>query len=152
TLNGLKKKYYTPNGLELVQPGAQGRVDLLAIFCLSLLPFLASSNLASAQTNLPLLTAAEQVHQLGSEAAKLQYPVRVRGVATFVDESIEQLFIQDKSGGIFVEIHGDYGFALRSGQLLEVEGVSAPGGFAPDIEPRSVRLLGEAPLPIACRV
>jgi signal transduction histidine kinase len=36
---------------------------------------------------------------------------------------------------------------MRPGQLLEIEGVSAVGGFAPDIEPHQVRLLGEAPLP-----
>ena len=36
--------------------------------------------------------------------------------------------------------------------MLDIEGVSAPGGFAPDVEPKRVRLLGEAPLPEARRV
>ena len=102
---------------------------------------------APAQTNLPLLTTARQVHQLTLEQAALRYPVRVRAVVTFVAAPLWQLFVQDDTGGIFVEIHGDYDFGLRRGQLLEVEGVSAPGGFAPDIVPQQVRLLGEAPLP-----
>jgi signal transduction histidine kinase len=107
---------------------------------------------APAQTNLPLLTTAEQVHQLTLEQAALKYPVRVRAVVTYADAPYWQLFVQDASGGIFVEIHGDYDFGLKSGQLLEIEGVSAPGGFAPDIVPQQVRLLGEAPLPEPSRV
>jgi signal transduction histidine kinase len=102
---------------------------------------------APAQTNLPLLTTARQVHQLTIEQAALQYPVRVRAVVTFAEEPREQLFVQDETEGIFVEIHGDYGFRLRTGQLLEIEGVSTPGGFAPNIVPHRVTLLGEAPLP-----
>jgi signal transduction histidine kinase len=108
--------------------------------------------LGLAQTNLPLLTTARQVHRLTIEEASRRYPVRVRGVVTFVAGPLEQLFIQDDTGGIFLEIHGDYGFRLQMGQMLEVEGVSAPGGFAPDIEPQHLRLVGEAPLPPARRV
>ena len=107
---------------------------------------------APAQTNLPRLTTVRQVHQLTIERAALRYPVRGRAVVTFVDEPLGQLFVQDDTGGIFVEIQGDYGFGLRSAQWLEIEGVSAPGGFAPDIEPQRVTRLGEAPLPQPRRV
>jgi len=100
-----------------------------------------------AETNLPLLTTAREIHQLTIEQAALRHPVRLRGVVTFVNETREQLFVQDDTEGIFVEIKGDYGFRLVIGQLLEIEGVSAPGGFAPDIEPKRITLLGEAPLP-----
>ena len=102
---------------------------------------------ALAQTNLPLLTTARQVHQLTLEQAARQYPVRLRAVVTLADETIKQLFVQDETEGVFIEIRGDYGFRLRPGQLVEIEGVSAPGGFAPDIIPRRVALLGKAPLP-----
>src|SRR5208282_3366343 len=102
---------------------------------------------ASGQTNLPALISARQVHQLTTEQAVLAYPVRVRGVITYVAEDVGQLFVQDETGGIFVEIHGDYGFRMKTGQVLAIEGVSAPGGFAPDIVPRRIRLAGEAPLP-----
>src|SRR5262249_2129104 len=99
-----------------------------------------------------LLTTASQIKQLTSEQAALQYPVRIRGVVTFVAEPLEQLFIQDETAGIFVEIHGDYGFRIEPGQILEIERVSAPGGFAPDIEPRRLRSLGNAALPVPRRV
>jgi signal transduction histidine kinase len=107
---------------------------------------------AAEQPNLPSLTTATQVKQLTSEQAALHYPVHIHGVVTFVAEPIEQLFIQDESGGIFVEIHGDYGFHMRPGHLLEIQGVSSPGGFAPDIDPLEIRLLGDGPLPPARRV
>jgi signal transduction histidine kinase len=106
----------------------------------------------SGQTNLPLLTTTRQVHQLDASEAMRGYPVRVRGVITFVSEPLEQLFIEDESGGIFVEIHGDYGFPMQTGQMLEIEGVSAPGGFAPDIKPQRLRSLGKAPLPLPRKV
>jgi signal transduction histidine kinase len=116
--------------------------------CSSLaLAFFLSPFAVVAQTNLPLLTTARQVHQLTSEQASLPYLVRVRAVVTFCDEGIGQLFVQDETGGIFVEVQGGYGFPMKPGQELEIEGVSAPGGFAPDIAPRTIRLLGEKALP-----
>jgi signal transduction histidine kinase len=102
---------------------------------------------ASGQTNLPTLVSARQVHQLTTQQAALAYPVQVRGVITYVAEDAGHLFVQDETGGIFVEIHGDYGFRMKTGQALAIEGVSAPGGFAPDIVPRRIRLAGEVPLP-----
>jgi signal transduction histidine kinase len=102
---------------------------------------------ASGQTNLPTLISARQVHQLTTQQAVLAYPVQVRGVITYVAEDAGHLFVQDETGGIFVEIHGHYGFGMNTGQVLAIEGVSAPGGFAPDIVPRRIRLEGEAPLP-----
>jgi signal transduction histidine kinase len=119
---------------------------------LLVLPLFLGWATSPAQTNLPVLTTARQVHQLSGEQAELHYPVRVRGVITFVAEPLEQLFIQDETGGVFVEIQGDYGFAMRTGQVVEIDGVSTVGGFAPDIKPTRVRLAGEAPLPVPRRV
>jgi len=102
---------------------------------------------AFAQTNLTVLTTALRVHQLTGDQAALPYPVHLQAVVTFCDESIGQLFVQDDTGGIFVEIQGDYGFRLQPGQKLEIEGVSSPGGFAPDIVPDKIRLLGNGTLP-----
>jgi len=75
---------------------------------------------ASAQTNLPALVSARQVHQLSPEEAVLGYPVQVQGVITYVAEGAGQLFVQDDTGGIFVEIHGDYGFRMKTGQVLVI--------------------------------
>lgn len=100
---------------------------------------------ACAQTN--LLTTARQVHELSGEQATLRQPVHLHGVVTYCDEKFGQLFVQDDTGGIFIEIQGNYGFQIKTGQLLEIDGVSAPGGFAPDVVPGRIRRVGEAPLP-----
>jgi len=73
---------------------------------------------ASGQTNLPTLISARQVHQLTTQQAVLAYPVQVRGVITYVAEDAGHLFVQDETGGIFVEIHGHYGFGMNTGQVL----------------------------------
>jgi signal transduction histidine kinase len=141
----VNKRDHTPIGLGrfvrlLGGVRASGRLLLGLVFLL--VPLVALT-----QTNLSLLTTAQQVLRLTSDQAKLRYPVRIEGVVTYVDEPAGQLFVQDKTGGIFVEIQGRYGFEMKVGQKLAVEGVSAPGGFAPDIEPQRVKLLGEARLP-----
>ena len=59
---------------------------------------------------------------------------------------IPELFIQDETEGVFIEIaelKHDPGFKLAVGQVLEIEGISAQGGFSPDIIPTQVRLAQE---------
>jgi signal transduction histidine kinase len=77
----------------------------------------------------------------------------VRGVVTYYDREIPELFIQDETEGVFIEIaelKHDLGFKLAVGQILEIEGISAEGGFSPDIIPTQVRLAQEkAALPAA---
>ncbi len=105
---------------------------------------------ASAQTPLPVLTNAWQVHHLSSAEADRGYPVRVQGVVTYYDSQIPELFIQDETDGIFIEVEKlkrDPGLKFAVGQLLEVAGSSAKGGFSPDIVPEDIRLQGTASLP-----
>lgn len=58
---------------------------------------------APAETHLPL-TTARQIHQLTPEEAAKAYPVRIRGVVTSYDVVVNQLFVQDATEGIYVEI------------------------------------------------
>jgi hypothetical protein len=55
---------------------------------------------------LPVLTTARAAHNLSASEAAKSYPVRLRGVATFFDRFIDQnglaLFIQDRTGSIYV--------------------------------------------------
>lgn len=100
----------------------------------------------------PCLTNAHQIHQLTPEQADRPHPVCLRAVTTFYSRALGELFVQDETEGIYIEIYRNnktfpIGFPIRAGQLVEVEGESAPGGFAPDIVPRQIKLLGEAPLP-----
>ena len=99
-----------------------------------------------------LLTNAWQVHHLSQSEAALAQRVRLRGVVTYYNSRIPELFIQDDSDGIYVEIENmrqEPGIRFEPGQLLEIEGSSAEGGFSPDILPDKVALVGRAALP--CR-
>ncbi len=93
----------------------------------------------------PITTAAE-VRNLTADEAREGRPVRLRGVVTCSDQvDFHAVFLQDATGGIYVEKAGDP--TLRQGQLLEVEGRSGSGSFAPIVVAQSWRILGEAPLP-----
>jgi len=62
------------------------------------------SSLAAAASNhidAPVLTSTKQIHALSAEQAKLGYPVRIEGVATYYDPEQHFFFVQDSSGGVF---------------------------------------------------
>jgi len=108
----------------------------------------ASSSLrAQAVTEpLPTITTADEIRKLAPEEAARGYPVRIRGVI-ICDVPAPDFFIQDATAGIYVE--GDVAKHLPHvlGQLVEVEGTTGPGKFAPVIKERGIRALGEGTLP-----
>ena len=108
--------------------------------------------------DLPTLTRVSQVRHLSREEADKSFPVHLRGVVTWV--GYNWFVIQDDSAGLTVHLafaqksefwKGDDAEAARVsvGDEVEVEGVSHAGGFAPDILPRSLRIVGKQALPPA---
>jgi len=95
-----------------------------------------------------VLRTIEQIHHLPREQAKRELPVKIRGVVTCAVEGTDNGMIQDETRGIFVPNLGPApGEFARVGDLLEVNGVTAPGDFAPVIYANHVKRLGVAPLP-----
>lgn len=88
-------------------------------------------------------TAAE-IRSLTAEHAKQAYPVHVRGVITD-DLPSPDYFVQDGPAGIFVE--GNAAIRHHLGDRVEIDGVTAPGRFAPVIHERKMRVLGPGHLP-----
>ena len=116
-----------------------------------LLPLLIVSAHASAGTpgsSLPTLTAANQIRQLTAEQADLGYPVRVRGVIT-CDVPSPDFFVQDGTAGIFVEGSRSPAFEHHLGDVVELEGITGPGRFAPVIREQRLRVLRAGTLPEA---
>ncbi len=111
-----------------------------------LLPF--SGAQSGTPRHLPVLTRAEEIRRLTPEQARLGYPVRLHAIVTFWMDSrpsqdIVYLVVQDSSAGIWV----DSSFhtlpaTLTVGQLIELEGVTAPGNFAPVVVRPRVTVLG----------
>jgi two-component system, sensor histidine kinase and response regulator len=95
---------------------------------------------------LPLLTRVEQIRSLSVEQASQRYPVRIQGVVTYYHAEGFEFFVQDATGGIFVNPSSQK-FAVRTGQFVEIEGVSGPGDFAPIISKPKVTVLGEKAFP-----
>jgi signal transduction histidine kinase len=100
----------------------------------------------SSTASLPLLTQADQVRHLTADEAALGYPVRIRGVITD-DVPSPDFFVQDSTAGIYVEGGSSPQFRHHWGDLVEVEGVTGPGKFAPVIREQKLRVLGRGQLP-----
>lgn len=96
------------------------------------------------------LTTAEQVRQLSPEQAALHYPVRIRGVATYCDQNHYFLFVQDKTAGIYFRLDPNLGLPpLAAGQLIEIEGETDPGEYAPVVMAHRIQILGTGTFPEA---
>ncbi len=78
-------------------------------------------------------------------------PIHVRAVVTYFDTVAPNLFVQDHSGGIWVDLRGNKLTPPRPGQLLDIEG-TVGAGFAPYIANPRWKVLGNAPLPTPTRL
>jgi PAS domain S-box-containing protein len=134
-----------PVGLRI--PGAAtGAVPLLT----GLLFFLTVPRLAGQEASPPELQTAQQARQLTPEQAARHYPVRLRGVLTFFDESQFYRFFQDDTAGIYLfPSDALTNAAPTTGALVEIEGQTSPGEYAPTITPQRVKLLGAGTFPPA---
>jgi len=95
-----------------------------------------------------ILTKVDQVRKLSPEQAAQGYPVRVRGVVTG-DVPSPDFFVQDATAGVYVEGNQSHLFPHRLGDLVEIEGITGPGKFAPVIREKKLRVLGKGRLPKA---
>ena len=123
----------------------------LLLSCVASAIPLHAAQLPPQKSGLPLLTRVEQIRNLTQDEANLGYPILVRAVVTYFNPDENDLFIQDSTAGIWVAI-GDAKPPIQPGQLVEVEGISGTPDFAPSIYKPRIRVLGQAPLPVARRV
>ncbi|HEX6212419.1 MAG TPA: response regulator, partial [Methylomirabilota bacterium] len=79
------------------------------------------------------------------------HPVHVRGVVTYVDPAWSMLFLQDGTTGIFVALHGADNVPA-AGHVVEIDGWTGQGNFAPEILRPTIRVVGRGALPEARRV
>ena len=110
-----------------------------------------------------ILTRVADIRALSREAATHAVPVKIRGVIGWRRLGPESGFvIDDGTAGIYVDSHVaiQRGFwkgpepqtqDWNPGTLVELEGVTDPGGYAPVILPFTMTGVGTAPLPPAHR-
>jgi len=116
--------------------------------------------LAAARAEEPAqLTNIAEIRALPREVAARELQVKVRGVVTLafpgpngnfiIQGAHKGIFVRTfeaKTTGLLESAKGEAGLWKR-GMLLEVDGVTNPGGFAPTILPKRIRNLGTAELP-----
>jgi len=96
-----------------------------------------------------LFTTAADVQALPSDVAAAHHPVRLRAQITDVP-TWRGLFIQDRTRGIHVNYTDTLRQplpAVRPGDLVEIEGETDRGRFAPVIAAHRIAIVGHAPLP-----
>ena len=84
-----------------------------------------------------------------AQASQLQH-VALEGVLTYVDLPRYLCFLQDGSGGIFLQLGGPA--SLQAGQRLRVLGTTGAGYFTPIVRASNVTVLDRVPLPVPRRV
>jgi diguanylate cyclase (GGDEF)-like protein len=97
-------------------------------------------------SNLPSLTTVAAVRALSPPNAAQALPVRVTGIITYNDPIWRQLYIQDRTGGIYIKYSGAHP-ELHPGLRVTAIGITDPGDFAPAIVAPKFRVEGSAPFP-----
>jgi signal transduction histidine kinase/CheY-like chemotaxis protein len=94
-----------------------------------------------------IITKAEEVRSLSPTEAHNAYRVQLRAMVTFFDPQFGYLFVHDSSGSVYVDATHIPGLTLRAGDLVNVDGVTGAGLFAPIVERPRMEVFGEGPLP-----
>ena len=113
---------------------------------------------ASAPHPLPLITTIKEIRALSQDEGGRGYPVRVRAIVTHFDEQADVgLMVHDGEFGQFIVPPPNPAAVgpwrdLQRGDIIEIEGRTVRGGFAPNVEPAVVRRIGRAPMPRPKRI
>ena len=97
-----------------------------------------------------VLNTVAQIRALTLEQAGRGYPIHLRGVITYRAPEYQVTFFQDSTAGIFVWTEQP-DLQISFGSLVEVDGYTTPGDFAPSIKNARIRVLGRAALPSPAR-
>ncbi len=121
---------------------------------------LISSGLAKSAES-PAITRIAAIRSLSKEEAKKSLPVHIRGVVIW--QSSDSFVVHDGERGIYVDRRiarereiwksGDQPITeTEVGALIDMEGVTDPGGYAPTILPRMIKRVGSGMPPQPSRL
>jgi signal transduction histidine kinase len=132
----------------LIPPTVRTALLLAAcVFCA------AAPDIAAQAATTPVLTSAAQVRALTEEEARRGLAVRLRGIFMGDADPAGIAFVmQDETEGIYVQGPAELVGAARRGDLLEIEGVTDPGGFAPYVVAQTLKKIGTRDIPEPIRV
>lgn len=90
------------------------------------------------------LSLVGQVRQLTPDEVNQSVPVQITGVVTYYEPLEDILFVQDRTGGIF--IRSDHAFPIHAGDRVRVRGFTA-SSYRAVIGSNSIKRLGKASMP-----
>ena len=93
-----------------------------------------------------ILTNAAQIRALSPTQAAKGLPVRLKGIVT-TTASWNALVIMDETAGIYVTANHFMSTVYHRGDVVEVEGTTDPGEFAPIVRVNTDHKAGTAPIP-----
>lgn len=106
------------------------------------------------------LARIQDIRRMTVEQAAQASPVRISGICIYVANG--EMVVHDGQHGIWVSSNlaksrgilkdGSGLDSLRVGHALEVQGVTDPGGFARQVLPEFIRILGDGALPPPLRI
>lgn len=97
------------------------------------------------------IRSINELKHLTVAEASTRRPISVRAVVTYFDPYWGLLFVQDNTGAGFVNTRG-LNLRLRSGDLVDISGVSGPGDYAPVIAEPAVSYVGHGKLPVPLEI
>ena len=115
----------------------------LVLVCSFLVP-------AYAQNDHKTLRTIHEVNRLSNIEARNAYPVQLEGIVTYSDAEWGLLFLDDSTGSIYVNVHGQTN-SYPPGGRLRVEAVTGPGDVGTVLVNPKIQLLGQGVLPAAER-
>lgn len=99
-----------------------------------------------ADKTLPTVKTVQAIRGMKPSVAARGYPVDVIGVVTYHDRKWRLTFVQDGTGGIYVDARTK-SHDLVLGDRVRVRGYTDPGGFAPMVAGGELEKIGTAEVP-----
>ena len=114
----------------------------------------AGGQLREGEPLLPTLTTGAAIHSLTPAESRRRQAVHLQAVCVVCFEGWHGFFAHDGITGFYVETKNQVLLtaAIHPGSLLDIEGVTGPGEFAPIVDQATLRILGEGTIPAARQV
>jgi diguanylate cyclase (GGDEF)-like protein/PAS domain S-box-containing protein len=128
-----------------------GRPQLLAALVLALVFFGLAMPASAKNGRLQELTTVKQIRLLNPSATQDEIDVHVRGIVTYFDTVAPNLFVQDPTGGVWVDLRGSKLEPPVPGEMLDLRGVVG-FGFSPYVNNPQWKVVGHSAPPKATPV
>lgn len=129
----------------MIRQAGQARILILAAAVEAMFFVLAGPSLAE---GLVSITNAAQVRALAPEQAGQALPVRLRGVVlSQADPRDHAVVVADSTGGVYLLADTGLFSRFHRGDVLQVEGVTDPGEFAPIVKVTRANKVGTQGIP-----